>query len=293
MTDQPGTDTQQPRPALTFREAREAGLLTYPAPPADPGDAPAGARPLPTLDEYLASARRLTPDTLSKSLAVMYAVRDEQATAIQAVTADRDALQAAIEAADSVRIDTREVIWRPAPDGQWQHPIYGTFPLDHIHDTYGQTRAAWLIYHAPDDDQADEQDPTVAERDRLRDELARTCEQLHAARAELAHVGLVLTDWRASFTGEPTHEADRVLADLIDGGLVPTAEQPMPPVAAVLGSPPARAQDDLPAVVFNAISRALQDLWPISVPLPVVRERCTAAVLKALDGEADPATTEG
>ncbi|MEU5945116.1 hypothetical protein ABZ793_06085 [Micromonospora sp. NPDC047465] len=45
---------------------------------------------------------------------------------------------------------------------------------------------------------------------------------------------------------------------------------------------PRRAQE-LPALVFNAISRALQDVWPISVPLPVVRERCTEAVLAALD----------
>lgn len=68
------------------------------------------------------------------------------------------------------------------------------------------------------------------------------------ARAELAHVGQVLTDWRQTFTDEPhlLQEADQVLVDLIDGGLLPTAEQPMPPVRAALGSPAPRAQEPQP-----------------------------------------------
>lgn len=98
-----------------------------------------------------------------------------------------------------------------------------------------------------------------AERDDLRIQLGRanaetrtqdralreTLADLQRAHAELAHVGKVLTDWRGTFTDEPhlLQEADRVLVDLIDGGLLPTADRPMPPVATPpLGSGPARAQ---------------------------------------------------
>lgn len=42
---------------------------------------------------------------------------------------------------------------------------------------------------------------------------------------------------------------------------------------------------ELHALIFNAINYALQEVWPISVPLPVVRERCTEAVLKALSSD--------
>ncbi|AYF29288.1 hypothetical protein CSH63_17815 [Micromonospora tulbaghiae] len=70
-----------------------------------------------------------------------------------------------------------------------------------------------------------------------------------------------------------------ILGDRIDE---PAEADPDTPVAA------SRAQD-LPSLVFNAISRALQPIWPISVPLPVVRERCTAAVLQALDATWRPA----
>ncbi|MEU5668972.1 hypothetical protein ABZ749_01115 [Micromonospora sp. NPDC047753] len=51
---------------------------------------------------------------------------------------------------------------------------------------------------------------------------------------------------------------------------------------APLGSPDPRAQDDRNALVYNAVSRALLDCDPWA-PLATLRERCTAAVLAALD----------
>ncbi|MFF0721323.1 hypothetical protein [Micromonospora sp. NPDC003816] len=72
--------------------------------------------------------------------------------------ADRDTARAERDAARTdatVRIDTRNVIWHPAPNGQWHHPLYGTYTLDNIHEEYGPSRTALLI--AIDDEQDEEQ----------------------------------------------------------------------------------------------------------------------------------------
>ncbi|SCL21648.1 hypothetical protein [Micromonospora inyonensis] len=235
------------RPEPHWRDI--TGADTADAAPYDAGDAPTAiVRPLPTLDDYLASDARLTPDTLRKHLATMYRVRDRQAAEIEQLTAERDqaratiasqaeqlrrngtllcrlrdldeqrdrawaehdtlgrsddlttddvdALAQAIEKADSVRIDARDLIWRPAPDGGWQHPTYGVIS-EHALDALGPNRAVLLV-----DIDADDSD-----------------------------MGSPPANWR----------------------LNPNEDQ-----GAALGSPPARAQD--PADITDPLTAAL-DTW--------------------------------
>ncbi|WP_194821282.1 hypothetical protein [Micromonospora sp. S-DT3-3-22] len=90
-------------------------------------------------------------------------------------TAERDdceRLADAMERAESVRIDTRDVIWRTAPDGRWQHPLYGLHTLDEIHDKYGQTCTALMLATEPEDE---EEEVGRCEHDVSLDDECRQC----------------------------------------------------------------------------------------------------------------------
>ncbi|WP_328339491.1 hypothetical protein [Micromonospora sp. NBC_00421] len=132
-----------------------------------------------------------------------------------------------------------------------------------------------------------DRDEVIAERDKARAQLADARADTHRDIARqiriLADDPTVLRWWLDTCDPTPTGFGELLghLAEKIGRG--DTTPSP--------GSGPTRVHE-LPALVFNAISRALQDVWPISVPLPVVRERCTAAVLAALDAEPTRAAPE-
>ncbi|MEU8186038.1 hypothetical protein [Micromonospora carbonacea] len=66
-----------------------------------------------------------------------------------------EAFADAMERAETVRIDSRDVIWRPASGGQWQHPLYGLVDADELEAEHGPTRQALLLNT---DEQDDEQE---------------------------------------------------------------------------------------------------------------------------------------
>ncbi|MFI6266138.1 hypothetical protein [Micromonospora sp. NPDC051006] len=126
---------------------------------------------------------------------------------------------------------------------------------DDLHHELTQTRDA--LTHAGLQPNTTASTPELVNR--LADDLDSTRQVaiyrqtvINSQAAELQHVGQVLTAWRNSFQGEPAQECDRVLVDLIDAQLVPTAERPLPPG---LGSP-SRAQEqpaELPAWVLQLV----------------------------------------
>ncbi|MFF3867373.1 hypothetical protein [Micromonospora sp. NPDC001898] len=64
-----------------------------------------------------------------------------------------------LERGETVRVDSRDVVWRPTEGGQWQHPIYGLRADDELEDEFGPTRLALLLATDDEQDQGDDGTP--------------------------------------------------------------------------------------------------------------------------------------
>lgn len=178
---------------------------------------------------------------------------------------DADALADAMERAESVRIDSRDVVWRPLDDG-WHHPIYGTLIAAALEEEYGPTRAVLFI---DQDETAPAADVDQAAIDGLLHNVRRSLNTATNDDERAEAIGMLLDGWYAAWPDSALTDPHAPLA----GELVRVLGAQEPPVDA-------RRRH---ALAFNAITRTLAD-WGPFVALSV-REQCAEAVLAALDSD--------